>query len=397
MKRSKPPVGRPPSFAVLAAALLFTINCGGDGLPTPQAPAEVPSGTDSPTEVPLGNFNMSCGQQQQQIQTKFQQQQSPGCAPQFVFSESKLSDWEVQLNCDARRVEIQSTGLDRRNASIPIASDGTVQGKMSFQQQVKSDRKGHAVCWVEYQVVFDGKASCGGGGIKKGLNLSTQVAFEKSNPDQLPTAAGIAANLDSAAVATMHTVRILPNAMDRGSQAFGENPLRVDAGSTVSWTNDDTVTHTITSDSGDFDSGTVPPGGTFSHTFSVAGTFPYHCEIHPGMRGQVAVAETANPEPTLTLSPIPTAAPTFSGTPSPSSSPSVSPSASPSVSPSPSPSPSPSSSPSPSRSPSPRPVPTQTATITPVQICVVEKPCPVQGYIDYSCPDGSQSNNLNSP
>jgi plastocyanin len=36
-------------------------------------------------------------------------------------------------------------------------------------------------------------------------------------------------------------------------------------------------------------SGTVAPGGQFSFAFQTAGTFPYHCTIHPGMVGTVVV------------------------------------------------------------------------------------------------------------
>ena len=50
------------------------------------------------------------------------------------------------------------------------------------------------------------------------------------------------------------------------------------------------VPHTITSDDGTtFDSGTIPVGGTFRHTFTRAGTFPYHCNYHPYMRATISL------------------------------------------------------------------------------------------------------------
>jgi plastocyanin len=60
-------------------------------------------------------------------------------------------------------------------------------------------------------------------------------------------------------------------------------------GTTVTWTNDDGVNHTVTSDQGAFDSGPLATGQTFSQTFNQAGTFTYHCTIHPSMQGTVVV------------------------------------------------------------------------------------------------------------
>jgi plastocyanin len=75
---------------------------------------------------------------------------------------------------------------------------------------------------------------------------------------------------------------------------FSPPQITVKAGTTVIWTNDDTVGHTVTSGtrgnpSGLFDSGDVPAGGTFSFTFTEPGTYNYYCKIHPGMDGVVIV------------------------------------------------------------------------------------------------------------
>jgi plastocyanin len=57
----------------------------------------------------------------------------------------------------------------------------------------------------------------------------------------------------------------------------------------VTWNNADTVAHTSTSDGSGWNSGSVAPGGQFSHAFPTTGTFAYHCAIHPGMVGNVVV------------------------------------------------------------------------------------------------------------
>jgi plastocyanin len=69
----------------------------------------------------------------------------------------------------------------------------------------------------------------------------------------------------------------------------------VQAGDTVIWRNASVnlegvpLPHTVTSDTGAWSSLFLPPGGTRFHVFTTPGTYPYHCEIHPFMRGAVLV------------------------------------------------------------------------------------------------------------
>jgi len=71
---------------------------------------------------------------------------------------------------------------------------------------------------------------------------------------------------------------------------FGFKPagVTIKAGSTVTWTNHGR-THTVTADNGSFDSGHIASGVAFSMTFKKAGTYAYHCSIHPSMVAQVVV------------------------------------------------------------------------------------------------------------
>jgi len=73
--------------------------------------------------------------------------------------------------------------------------------------------------------------------------------------------------------------------------AFSNTDLSINKGDTVIWTNDDTVSHTVTSDSGnELNSPSIPQGGTYSHTFTTSGTFSYHCGIHPSMKANMKVS-----------------------------------------------------------------------------------------------------------
>jgi plastocyanin len=63
----------------------------------------------------------------------------------------------------------------------------------------------------------------------------------------------------------------------------------VKKGTVVTWTNNDSTTHTVTSDTNAFSSGDIAPGSTFKFTFSETGTFSYHCSIHTTMTGKAVV------------------------------------------------------------------------------------------------------------
>lgn len=74
--------------------------------------------------------------------------------------------------------------------------------------------------------------------------------------------------------------------------AFTPAHISVKKGTTVTWTNNDSVAHTV---SGDTDDGpnslTLDPGDTYSFTFNDNGTMGYHCNIHQSMHGTVTVTE----------------------------------------------------------------------------------------------------------
>ena len=78
--------------------------------------------------------------------------------------------------------------------------------------------------------------------------------------------------------------------------SFQPRQIRVQPGTTVTWTNQDGAAHTVTAGtrdnpSGLFNSGNIGAGGSFSFTFEVPGTYNYFCSIHAGMDGVVVVEE----------------------------------------------------------------------------------------------------------
>jgi plastocyanin len=87
------------------------------------------------------------------------------------------------------------------------------------------------------------------------------------------------------------SVSIAPGAADpNNGLSFDPPQINVPTGSIVSWTNSDSIQHTVTSDEqGLFDAGPISPGDTFENVFDSAGEFGYHCAIHPFMTGVVMV------------------------------------------------------------------------------------------------------------
>lgn len=72
--------------------------------------------------------------------------------------------------------------------------------------------------------------------------------------------------------------------------SFSPATLTVPVGATVTWTNQDSAGHTVTSDTAAWpDSGTLDTGKSFSFTFKKAGKFTYHCAIHPSMTATIVV------------------------------------------------------------------------------------------------------------
>lgn len=130
-------------------------------------------------------------------------------------------------------------------------------------------------------------AACGGGTTSS--SGSTPTAATGTTPTATtagttPTATTAASNGQAVTITTDSS----------GSFAFSPATLTVKVGTKVTWTNMTQTGHTVTSDDGkSFDSGISNPiaasGGTYSFTFTKAGTFPYHCQIHPFMKATITV------------------------------------------------------------------------------------------------------------
>src|SRR5215212_2868442 len=104
-----------------------------------------------------------------------------------------------------------------------------------------------------------------------------------------------------AALALAVIVVMAPGATAQGTttkvsiQDFFFSPVNVsfEPGTTVTLVNEGNVPHTVTSDDGQFDSGVLMPGDSYTVMFKGQGTITYHCAIHPSMTGSVTVGTPA--------------------------------------------------------------------------------------------------------
>lgn len=119
----------------------------------------------------------------------------------------------------------------------------------------------------------------------------------KVSPDLLPANLGITsvdyvvghrslAIVDSTLASHAHAAR---TKVKIDNFNFNPNPVTVVPGSTVVWTNDDDVPHTVVATKGQFKSKVLDTGESYSHEFKESGKFAYFCSIHPTMTGVVNV------------------------------------------------------------------------------------------------------------
>jgi len=92
-----------------------------------------------------------------------------------------------------------------------------------------------------------------------------------------------------AAPAGSTSITMVNGASTLTSTAYSPSPITVSVGTTVSWLNSDSTTHTAVANGGLFTSPNVAPNSRFNFTFTTAGTFPYRCTIHPNMVGTITV------------------------------------------------------------------------------------------------------------
>jgi plastocyanin len=147
--------------------------------------------------------------------------------------------------------------------------------------------------------VGGGSAQTQGGGAtnQTGANATTTAG---ANATTTAGATGNTTGTSTTSAGGSNSVSIVSGATTLTDTAYQPNPIQVSVGATVTWTNNDSQPHTVTSGSNGqpdnkFNSSPnftplLNAGQTFSFTFTQAGDYPYFCMLHPNMVGTVSVS-----------------------------------------------------------------------------------------------------------
>lgn len=118
----------------------------------------------------------------------------------------------------------------------------------------------------------------------------TQTNQNSGQPDYTPNSGGTVVIPDNT-----NTTPVPVNNTPENQQiliqnfSFSPSQVTIQSGTTVVWTNNDSPNHDIVADDGSFKSELLPLNGTYSKTFTTPGTYPYHCGVHPSMKGTIIV------------------------------------------------------------------------------------------------------------
>ena len=121
------------------------------------------------------------------------------------------------------------------------------------------------------------------------IPLMLAIAACSGSATPAPTAPPATAPAAATTAPVASAANAAGDAVSIANFSFQPATLTVPVGTTVTWTNNDSAGHTVTADDGSFSSDTLGSGATFSQTFATAGTFAYHCKIHPSMTATVTV------------------------------------------------------------------------------------------------------------
>jgi len=97
------------------------------------------------------------------------------------------------------------------------------------------------------------------------------------------------ASATSAPATTTKPVTSAELKIDIQNFAFTPSETRAARGTKITWTNRDSIQHSVISDTGIFSGPLLPQGQSFSTTLSAPGTYTYHCGPHPNMKGKIIV------------------------------------------------------------------------------------------------------------
>jgi len=238
-----------------------------------------------------------------------------GLAPSFKKPEHEPTKVSVTVNVqpfyaypgDSVRIFGSASGLDSFSRIRLSISDPN--GNTLLSESTSTDYNGRFITTIilPRHLTLPGKYTVTAD-VGVAVSSSTTASFELRVRD-VPQMTG-----PTTVEVSMPTGTSVPGC-EETNRCFNPATVSVDVGGTVTWSNDDTAAHTVTSGTsadgpnGIFDSSLFMAGTTFSHTFDDAGTYDYFCMVHPWMIGEVVVDGSSTPPTRSPPTPTPTTQP----------------------------------------------------------------------------------------
>jgi predicted lipoprotein with Yx(FWY)xxD motif/plastocyanin len=240
----------------------FVLNAKGDKVEAPAASSAAPAASSSATTVMISK-NDKLGD----ILTD-----AKGMTL-YLYTKDTPNTSTCYDKCAQNWPPVVSDGKPAAGAGADASLLGTTQ-RTDGKMQVTYNG------WPVYYFIKDQKTGDASGQDVGGVWYVLNAKGEKVETAGASSAAPAAG---AGAAAAGKTVSV-----DIKNFSFGR-ALTVPVGTTVVWTNQDDMAHTVTATGGAFDSGNIDKGQTFSFTFTKAGAYDYTCTIHPSMKGTVTV------------------------------------------------------------------------------------------------------------
>ncbi len=204
-------------------------------------------------------------------------------APQYV-----LNDIVAGVSSDGSTpVESSFTTVDATLASV-------ADGGHAINVHESAENIGNYIACGEIGALPEGDQVAIG---LRELNASgySGIAVLRANGEQLDVTIYLAQGLSGDAVsaasgASDHAHEAAAATIEIADFAYNPGTVTINAGESVTWTNNDSVPHTATAqDRSVLQSGTLQPGDSYTQQFDAAGTYEYFCEFHANMKGTVVV------------------------------------------------------------------------------------------------------------
>jgi plastocyanin len=142
-------------------------------------------------------------------------------------------------------------------------------------------RRSAALFLAAFAILTLAACSSGGGTAAPAATPDATTPATSDAPAGSPAAgAGCAVSTESAGVT-----------VDIADFTFVPAEAQASVGATIGWTNSDSAAHTATLDDGSCGTGNIANGASAALVFNTAGTFAYHCAIHPNMKGTITITE----------------------------------------------------------------------------------------------------------